>query len=146
MLLFISVGVIGKYYTGYGNPIDIISNTLGGYFMLIGLVIVLLAQLSTNVAANLFAPGNILSDIFSDKINFSKAVVISGVIGMCTCPWFLLDYFLTYLPIVGAFLSPLPGIMIVDYFIIRKTELDMKHFKMDTGKINIIKDLTQQLL
>lgn len=134
MLLFISVGMIGKYYTGHGNPVDMISSTLGGYFMLIGLVIILLAQLSTNVAANLYAPGNILSDIFGEKLNFSKSVIIAGIIGMCTMPWYLLNHFLTYLPLIGAFLSPLPGIMIVDYFIIRKTKLNVEDFRNTTGK------------
>lgn len=139
MLLFVSVGMIGKYYTGYGNPVDMISSTLGGYFMLAGLLIIVLAQLSTNVAANLYAPGNILSDIFKEKFNFSKAVIISGIVGMCTMPWFLLDHFLTYLPLVGAFLSPLPGIMIIDYYIIRKMELDIENFKYETGKYDYIK-------
>jgi NCS1 family nucleobase:cation symporter-1 len=134
MVLFISVGMIGKYYTGHGNPVDMISSSLGGYFMLVGLLIILLAQLSTNVAANLYAPGNILSDIFSEKLNFSKAVLVAGGIGMFTFPWYLLDHFLTYLPLVGAFLSPLPGIMIVDYYLIRKTNLDMNDFRELTDR------------
>jgi NCS1 family nucleobase:cation symporter-1 len=126
--------MIGKYYTGHGNPVDMISSSLGGYFMLVGLLIILLAQLSTNVAANLYAPGNILSDIFSEKLNFSKAVLVAGGIGMFTFPWYLLDHFLTYLPLVGAFLSPLPGIMIVDYYLIRKTNLDMNDFRELTDR------------
>lgn len=146
MLLFVSVGMIGKYYTGYGSPVDMISSTLGGYFMLIGLVIILLAQLSTNVAANLYAPGNILSDIFGDRLNFSKSVIIAGMIGMCTMPWYLLDHFLTYLPIIGAFLSPLPGIMIVDYFIVRKTELNVVDFKSATGKYDYYKGVNPAAL
>lgn len=134
MILFISVGMIGKFYSGHGNPVDMISSTLGGYFMLLGLLIILLAQLSTNVAANLYAPGNILSDIFQEKLNFSKSVIIAGIIGTLTFPWLLLNYFLTYLPLIGAFLSPLPGIMMVDYYLIRRTKLDMRDFREDTGK------------
>lgn len=133
MLLFISVGMIGKFYSGYGNPVEMVSHTLGGYYMFIGLGIILLAQLSTNVAANLYAPGNILSDLFKN-IDYGKAIIISGVAGALTFPWLLLDHFLVYLPIIGAFLSPLPGILIVDYFFIRKTKIDVQHFKTDTGK------------
>lgn len=133
MLVFISVGMIGKYYSGHGNPVEMVSSSLGGYFMFVGLGIILLAQLSTNVAANLYAPGNILSDLFK-SLDYKKAIYISGVIGAFTFPWLLLEHFLTYLPIVGAFLSPLPGIIIVDYFIIRKMELDIQHFTKETGK------------
>src|SRR5699024_10861959 len=115
------------------NPVEMVSHTLGGYYMFIGLGIILLAQLSTNVAANLYAPGNILSDLFKN-IDYGKAIIISGVAGALTFPWLLLDHFLVYLPIIGAFLSPLPGILIVDYFFIRKTKIDVQHFKTDTGK------------
>lgn len=133
MLTFISVGMIGKFYSGHGNPVEMVSSSLGGYFMFVGLGIILLAQLSTNVAANLYAPGNILSDLFK-KLDYKKAIYISGVVGSFTFPWLLLEHFLTYLPIVGAFLSPLPGIIIVDYFLIRNAELDIQHFKHETGK------------
>lgn len=138
MIIFVSVGMIGGFYTGYGNPIDIISHTIGGNFMLLGLIIILLAQLSTNVAANLYAPGHILSNMFS-KLNYSKAVIIAGTIGMFSFPWLLLEHFLTYLPLVGAFLSPLPGIMIVDYYFIRKTELNLEDFDRASGKFEYSK-------
>jgi len=127
MMIFVSVGMIGGFFTGYGNPVDIISSTLGGNFMLVGLMIILLAQLSTNVAANLYAPGHIISSLFV-KVNFAKAVIISGIIGMFSMPWLLLEHFLTYLPLIGAFLSPLPGIMIIDYYLIRKARLNLEYF------------------
>lgn len=134
MIVFTSVGMIGNYYTGHGNPVEMISSTLGGGFMLVGLIIVLLAQISTNITANLYAPGNILSEIFADNISFKKAVWISGLLGLFTLPWLLLEYFLVYLPLVGAFLAPLPGIMIVDYLVIRRGKLEVRDFVGDVEK------------
>lgn len=127
MIIFASVGMISHIVTGYGNPVEAIYTTLPTAFLiLIGLTIVILAQLSTNIAANLFAPGNILNSIFSPKINFSTAVIIAGSFGLLTFPWILINFFLTYLPTIGALLSPVAGIMLSDYYLIRRRNLSIK--------------------
>jgi len=127
MVIFASVGIISHIVTGYGNPVEAIYTTLPTAFLIIiGLTIVILAQLSTNIAANLFAPGNILNSIFSPKIDFSKGVIIAGSFGLLTFPWILINFFLTYLPTVGALLSPVAGIMLSDYYLIRKRRLSIK--------------------
>ena len=131
MVLFASVGMIGGYFTGCGNPVEIISITLGGNFMLLGLLIILLAQLSTNVAANLYAAGNIIEHLSDGRLDFSKAVIVGGVAGMFTFPWLLLDYFLVYLPIIGATLAPLPGLMIVDYYLLHRGKIDLSKLADD---------------
>lgn len=126
MVIFSSVGMIGAMVTGYGNPVQSIYVTLPtSFFIVIGLVIVILAQLSTNIAANLFAPGYILNNIGSPKISFSIGVIIAGTLGLLTFPWLLIEFFLTYLPVLGAFLSPISGIMLSDYFFIRKRRLSI---------------------
>jgi NCS1 family nucleobase:cation symporter-1 len=128
MAIFAAVGMIGGFFTGNGNPVEIISATLGGGFMLFGLLIILLAQLSTNVAANLYAAGNIIGYISGNKLNFSWAVVVGGLVGLCTFPWLMLDHFLTYLPMIGATLAPLPGIMLTDYYLLRRGRLNISDF------------------
>jgi len=126
MVIFSSVGLIGAIATGYGNPVQSIYTALSGsFFIVVGLVIVILAQLSTNIAANLFAPGYILNNIGSPNISFSMGVIIAGILGMLTFPWILIKFFLTYLPFLGAFLSPIAGIMLSDYYFIRKRRLSI---------------------
>lgn len=126
MIIFSSVGMIGTMTTGYGNPVQSIYVTLpSSFFIVIGLIIVILAQLSTNIAANLFAPGYIFNNIGSPKISFSTGVIIAGMLGMLTFPWLLIKFFLTYLPILGAFLAPIGGIMLSDYYFIRKRRLSI---------------------
>lgn len=60
--------------------------------------------------------------------------MIVGLVGICTVPWYLLEHYLIYLPIVSAFLAPLSGIMIVDYFVVRGTELDIKDLGTKKGE------------
>ncbi|MDR7521128.1 MAG: NCS1 family transporter [Armatimonadota bacterium] len=126
MMLFASVGYFGKVFTGYGNPVEAIGAALGGLMVLVGLVIILLAQLSTNVAANLYAPGYVLSSVFAPRISFARGVLIGGTIGLvAVMPWRLVSAFLTYLPSVGAALSPVAGVMLADYYVVRRRRLNV---------------------
>lgn len=124
MVVFALVGMVGKIATGFGNPVESIYAALPtAFFIVVGLVIILLAQLSTNVAANLFAPGYILNAIGAPRISFAGGVVIAGLLGMLTFPWVLIQFFLTYLPTLGALLAPVAGIMLSDYYLVRRRRL-----------------------
>lgn len=126
MMLFATVGYLGKVFTGHGNPVEAIGSTLGGLMVLVGFVIILLAQLSTNVAANLYAPGYVLSSLLAPRVSFAHGVLIGGIAGMvAVMPWRLVDAFLTYLPSVGAVLSPVAGVMLADYYLVRRRRLDV---------------------
>lgn len=126
MMLFASVGYLGKVFTGHGNPVEAIGAALGGGMVLVGLAIILLAQLSTNVAANLYAPGYVLSSVFAPRMSFVRGVFIGGTIGLvAVMPWRLVGAFLVYLPLVGAALSPVAGVMMADYYFIRRRLLNV---------------------
>jgi len=100
-------GYLGKVFTGYGNPVEAIGAALGGLMVLVGLVIILLAQLSTNVAANLYAPGYVLSSVFAPRMSFARGVLIGGAIGLiAVMPWRLVNAFLTYLQSLDSEKSP----------------------------------------
>jgi NCS1 family nucleobase:cation symporter-1 len=135
MMVFATVGYLGKAFTGFGNPVEAIGAALGGLMVLVGLVIILLAQLSTNVAANLYAPGYVLSSVFAPRMSFARGVLLGGVIGLVfVMPWRLITAFLTYLPAVGAALSPVAGVMFADYYLIRRRRLNVPAlFKLDSA-------------
>lgn len=120
MLFFTVVGMAGFVFTGESNPVLAIAALVGGAFLLLALGVVILAQLSTNITANLFASAYAANAIGSPKISYSAGAVITGVLGLLTFPWLLLEFFLTYLPVVGAALAPIAGIMIADYYLVRK--------------------------
>ena len=142
MVVFVTVGMVGAVFTGNGNPVEIINSSLGGAWVLLGLFIILLAQLSTNVPANLFATANVISGCFARQgVTYKHGVLIAGVIGMLTMPWYLVEHFLVYLPFIGALLAPLPGIMMTDYFLIRKARLSVKDLFDWDGKYSYWKGI-----
>lgn len=93
-------------------------------FALFGLTI---ATLSTNIAANVVSPANDFSNLWPRRINFRRGGLITGFIGVLIFPWKLYtdlsNYIFTWLIGYGALLGSVAGVMICDYFVIRRMNL-----------------------
>ena len=86
-----------------------------------------LATLSTNIAANVVSPANDFANLAPSKISYRTGGMITAVIGLLMFPWLILknlgSYIFIWLVGYGVLLGPIGAIMMVDYFIIRKTVL-----------------------
>src|SRR6202040_1170822 len=93
----------------------------------IALVALLIATLNTNVAANVVSPSNDFSNLNPRLISFRTGGMITGVVGVLLMPWKLLSDFSSYVFgwLVGysGLLGPIAGVMIADYFLVRKRNL-----------------------
>src|SRR5690606_20551071 len=99
MLVFTVVGMVGFVLTGESNPILAISAGIGGAMLFGALGVVVLAQLTTNLTANLVASSYAANAIGAPRVSFRAGAVITGLMGLgLTVPWLLLDLFLVYLP------------------------------------------------
>jgi NCS1 family nucleobase:cation symporter-1 len=133
MTLFAFIGVIVTSATAiiFGkviwNPIDLASNFENKWMISIAMVAISLSTLATNIAANIVSPANDFSNLSPSKIDFKKGGYITGIIGLLIFPWKLIadpsGYIFTWLIAYSSLLGPIGGIMIVDYFFIRKKQL-----------------------
>jgi NCS1 family nucleobase:cation symporter-1 len=133
MTLFAFIGVIVTSATAiiFGkviwNPIDLASNFENKWMISVAMIAIALSTLATNIAANIVSPANDFSNLSPSKIDFKKGGYITGIIGLLIFPWKLIadpsGYIFTWLIAYSSLLGPIGGIMIVDYFIIRKKEL-----------------------
>jgi len=103
----------------------------------IALVALLIATLNTNVAANVVSPSNDFSNLNPRLISFRTGGFITGVIGVLMMPWKLLGDYSAYIFgwLVGysALLGPIAGVMIADYFLIRRRELNVEDLYRRNG-------------
>ncbi|HEY2351940.1 MAG TPA: NCS1 family nucleobase:cation symporter-1 [Candidatus Acidoferrum sp.] len=128
---FIGVAVTSASAVIFGQPIWDPVILLGRFnepvVALIALVALLLATLNTNVAANVVSPSNDFSNLRPSLISFRTGGIITGVSGILMMPWRLLHDFSAYIFgwLVGcsALLGPIAGIMICDYYLIRRRQL-----------------------
>ena len=95
----------------------------------VALIAILIATLNVNIGANVVSPSNDFSNLYPRLISFRTGGLITGFLGLAMCPWKLLAtpdaYIFGWLVGYSGLLGPVAGIMVADYFLIRKTELDV---------------------
>ncbi len=130
---FIGVAVTSASVILFGqaiwDPVALLARFHEPVIASIALVALLVATLNTNVAANVVSPSNDFSNLNPRLISFRTGGLITGVVGVMMMPWKLLTDFQSYIFgwLVGysGLLGPVAGIMITDYFLLRRTYLDV---------------------
>jgi NCS1 family nucleobase:cation symporter-1 len=117
------------------NPVDLVARlgsgagVIGAIAVILALFAVSLATLTTNVAANLVSPSYDFSNAWPKLINFRTGGLITAVIGILIQPWNLLEnpnvYIFTWLGFYGGALGTIAGVLIADYWVIRRTGLKL---------------------
>lgn len=122
-VLLVVVGLIAGGGTGIYDPIEVMIQWTPSVWLLIPLLaFIALAQWGTNISLNIVPPANVIMEASNGKIGWKLAVIITGILGTLTFPWWLMSagVFMWFMVIYSAFLGPIYGIMIVDYYIIWK--------------------------
>src|SRR6266511_2538275 len=106
------------------DPIALLARIGGPLMIILSMAGLTVATLTTNIAANIVAPANAFSNIAPHRISFKQGAMITAVIGIVMMPWRLYNdaaaYIFTWLIGYGALLGPMAGIMIADYFVLRR--------------------------
>lgn len=126
------IGLMVSGATGEVDPIKVFASAMDNKFLLVvTLLFIAFAQVTTNILNNVVPPAYALMDVFNLK--FRTSAVLVGLLAFCTFPWELvkdesaagLNLFIrTY----SAFLGPIFAILVVDYFVLRRQTLDLDKF------------------
>ena len=129
------IGAIAFLTTGNWNPVEVIQQQADGMSLLVLLLMVILAQWSTNTAANLVPPAMCFANAGTRwNLSYKAAVLIAGAIGVAVMPWRILDQLFVYLGYFGTFLSSLAGVMLCDYYILRHRRLNVQDLYKADGQ------------
>ncbi|HEY5925488.1 MAG TPA: NCS1 family nucleobase:cation symporter-1 [Kofleriaceae bacterium] len=144
MTVFAAMGIMITSATAivYGapisDPIDLTAEFDNRIIVAVATFTIVIATLAVNIAANVVSPANDFANAFPKKINFQRGGLITGLIGVAMVPWELLRdpdrYIGKWLGGYGAALGAVGGVLIIDYWIIRKTELDLRSLYVTDGR------------
>jgi len=120
------------------DPVNLIGKIDSPFWVIIAMIMIIIATLSTNTAANIVSPTNDFQNIAPAKIDQTRGVLITGAIGVLLMGWELLKklgviesdvsveaMYTNWLLGYSSLLGPIAGIMIVDYFIVKKQQLNL---------------------
>ncbi len=141
LFAFIGVAVTSATIIIFGeaiwDPVVLVRRFESHTLVFFSMIAVIIATISTNAAANVVGPANAFSNLMPSKINFKRGGYITGIIGIVIMPWKLIadpsGYIFTWLIGYSALLGPVIGIILVDYFLIRKTELNVEDLYRSSG-------------
>ncbi|AXK31333.1 nitrate reductase [Streptomyces armeniacus] len=138
----LSVLVTSGSQAVYGEPVwdpsELAARMDSTVGVLFALLIVLMATLSTNIAANLVSPAYDLSNLAPRLISFRTGALLACTIGVLIFPWKLIEnpdvYIFTWLGTVAGLLGTVAGILIADYWLLRRTHLHLADLYRPHGR------------
>jgi NCS1 family nucleobase:cation symporter-1 len=143
MLVFSAMGVLitSASLVVFGeaiwDPGVLITKFHNPFVLVIGMLGLVVASLSVNIAANTVSPANDFSNLWPKHIDFKRGGLITSIIGILICPWRLLadpsGYIFNWLGTYSGFLGPIAGVLIADYWLVRKTNLNLEDLYTEKG-------------
>lgn len=118
------------------DPVSLLAKFESPLVVVIAQIFMLIATLSTNIAANVIAPSNAFSNLYPKKISFRTGGIITGIIGILIMPWWLLDEIAGFLTFISGLLGPVLGILIADYFLVRNKKMELAELYKENGIYN----------
>lgn len=136
MAVMVTSATVVIYGKALWDPVDLASRMTGAA-VLLALIILLIDTVSVNLAANLVGPAYDFSALNPEKISYRKGGYITAGIAIVMMPWKVLEttqgYIFTWLIGYSALLGPVAGILIADYYLVRRKELDVDALYRGTG-------------
>jgi NCS1 family nucleobase:cation symporter-1 len=137
---FIGVAVTSATIVIFGeaiwDPVVLIARIGSPLVVAFGALVVLVAQLTTNMAANVVSPANDFSSLSPKRISYVTGGMITAVIGILMMPWRLYAdasaYIFTWLVGYSSLMGAIGGVLIADYWVLRRQVLSTADlFKVD---------------
>lgn len=152
MLMFAGLGVVMTSASAQlvgetiSDPITLIGRIDSPVWVILSMIIIILATMATNTAANVVSPTNDFQNIAPRLINQKRGVLLTGIIGVALMSWELVkrmgwlqsdvsldSLYSNWLIGYSSLLGPIAGIMVVDYFIVRRQHYDLPGLYLDRG-------------
>ena len=130
---FIGVAVTSATVVIFGeaiwDPVQLLTKFQNPVIVVISLLALMIATLTTNIAANVVSPANDFANLYPKKINFVRGGIMTAILGILIMPWKLLSDYSAYIFgwLIGysSFLGPIAGILICDYFLVNNMKLEV---------------------
>ena len=141
LFAFIGVAVTSATVILYGkaiwNPVELVGRLAAEQqspvLALLALVAILVATLTTNIAANIVAPANSFANLSPQRISARLGGVIAALIGIVILPWKLLDAYQTWLLSYSGLLGAVGGVIVCDYLVVRGRQLRLRDLYLAGG-------------
>jgi len=127
--VLVTAGTISVFGRAITDPVLIVGKIPNTFVLILGAITFTVATIGINIVANFVSPAYDLANVAPKYINFQRGGIIAAIVSLLVLPWKIysspvaINYFLGGL---AAFLGPIFGIIIVDYYLFRHQQVDLK--------------------
>ncbi|RID83535.1 nitrate reductase [Peribacillus asahii] len=133
------IGAVCYMAVSTADPVVALQEAANGFILGILLLMIVLAQWSTNTSANVIPAATIFSNVGGPKVPFWVGVIIAGIIGILAQPWSLFDILNSALLVIGGILTAIVGILFADYYLLRKRRVNVHDLYEVDGQFKYMK-------
>lgn len=111
------------------DPIEIVSRIDNKWAVVLGSVTFIVATMGINIVANFVSPAYDFANLFPKHIDFRRGGLITSVLAVAVCPWIFVDSpkaITVFVSVFGAVLAPLFGVMVADFYLLKKQVLKVE--------------------
>jgi nucleobase:cation symporter-1, NCS1 family len=139
MGVMITSATVIIYGEAIWDPVQLVGRFRAPMVVAISMFTVVVATLAVNIAANVVSPANDFANAFPRLIDFRTGGLITGVLGILMQPWRLLadpsGYIFNWLLTYSGALGSIAGVLIADYWIVRRTQLRLEDLYLPDGGV-----------
>jgi NCS1 family nucleobase:cation symporter-1 len=111
------------------DPIEIVSKIDNKWAVVLGSVTFIVATMGINIVANFVSPAYDFANLFPKHVDFKRGGLITSVLAVAVCPWIFVDSpkaITVFVSVFGAVLAPLFGVMVADFYLLKKQVLKVE--------------------
>lgn len=111
------------------DPIEIVSKIDNKWAVVLGSVTFIIATMGINIVANFVSPAYDFANLFPNHIDFKRGGLITSILAVMVCPWIFVDSpkaITIFVSVFGAVLAPLFGVMVADFYLLKKQVLKVE--------------------
>ncbi len=135
----IIIGAVSYMAVSNSDPVVALQEAASGIALGVLLLMIVLAQWSTNTSANVIPAATVFSNVGGPKVPYWVGVIIAGIIGTLAQPWSLFEVLNSALLVIGGILTSVVGILFTDYYLLRKRRVNVSDLYEVDGQFKYLK-------
>jgi NCS1 family nucleobase:cation symporter-1 len=120
------------------DPVELVSRFGSPAVVVFAALVIMVAQITTNMAANVVAPATGFSNLSPRRISFLAGSLVTAVLGIVMLPWKVMEsagsYIFTWLIGYSSLMGALAAILICDYWVLRRQQLSLRELFEPQGR------------
>src|SRR5580693_4023369 len=124
--VIVTAGTVKVFGQAIMDPVAIVERIGNPWVVAIGSVTFIVATMGINIVANFVSPAYDISNLYPEKINFRLGGLITSILSVLVCPWLFVSSpqaITLFVAIFGAVLGPMFGIMVADYYLVKRQQI-----------------------